>query len=36
VLIVSPVYLYMSGEWQLRITVNSPLDDTAVATVQIP
>ena len=36
VLVASPIYLYMSGEWQLRMTVTGPLDDSAVATAQIP
>jgi hypothetical protein len=36
VLVVSPVYLYMSGEWQLRMTISGMVDDSAIATVQIP
>jgi hypothetical protein len=35
-LIASPLYLYMSGEWQVRMTISGALDDTAVADVQIP
>jgi hypothetical protein len=35
VLVASPIYLFMSGEWQLRITVTGPLNDSAVATAQI-
>lgn len=35
-LIASPVYLYMSGEWQLRMTISGARDDSAVADVQIP
>ncbi len=36
VVVATPIYLYMSGEWQLRMTMTGPLDDTAIATVQIP
>jgi hypothetical protein len=36
VLVVSPLYLYMSGGWQLRIAITGPLDDSAVANAQIP
>jgi hypothetical protein len=36
VLVATPVYLYMSGEWQLRMTIAGTLDDSAVTTVQIP
>jgi hypothetical protein len=36
VLVASPVYLYMSGEWQLRMTISGKVDDSAIATVQIP
>ena len=36
VVVATPVYLYMSGEWQLRMTMSGALEDSAVATVQIP
>ena len=36
VVVATPVYLYMSGEWQLRLTMSGALADSAVATVQIP
>ena len=36
VLVATPVYLFMSGEWQLRVTITGTLDDSAIATVQIP
>jgi hypothetical protein len=36
VVVATPVYLYMSGEWQLRVTLTGSLDDSAVATTQIP
>ncbi|HEX4405352.1 MAG TPA: FixH family protein [Polyangia bacterium] len=35
-LIASPLYLYMSGQWQLRLTITGGVDDAAVADVQIP
>ena len=34
--VANPVYLYMSGEWQLRMTFTGAFDDAAVATVEIP
>ncbi|HVU49691.1 MAG TPA: FixH family protein [Polyangia bacterium] len=34
--VASPVDLYMSGEWQLRMTISGKVDDSAIATVQIP
>jgi hypothetical protein len=34
--LVTPVYFYMSGEWQLRMTISGKVDDSAIATVQIP
>jgi YtkA-like protein len=35
--VATPVYFYMSGEWQLRVTIaGTTEDDTAVATVEIP
>lgn len=33
--VANPVYLYMSGEWQLRMTFTGTFDDAAVATVEI-
>jgi len=36
VVVASPVYLYMPGEWQLRMTISGEVDDAAVATIQIP
>jgi YtkA-like len=36
VIVANPVYLFMSGEWQLRITISGTFDDSAVATVEIP
>jgi hypothetical protein len=36
VVVASPVYLYMPGEWQLRMTISGTVDDSAIATVQIP
>jgi hypothetical protein len=32
----SPVYLFMAGEWQLRMTLSGTSDDTAMAIVEIP
>jgi hypothetical protein len=34
--VASPLYLFMSGEWQLRMTITGAIDDSAVATVDIP
>lgn len=34
--VATPVYLYMSGEWQLRLTMTGPQQDAAIITVQIP
>jgi hypothetical protein len=34
--VATPVYLFMSGEWQLRMTISGTTDDSAVATVEIP
>jgi hypothetical protein len=34
--IATPLYLFMSGEWQLRMTITGALDDSAVATAEIP
>jgi hypothetical protein len=36
VLVASPVYLFMSGEWQIRMTISGALEDSAIAVVQIP
>ncbi len=36
VVVATPVYLFMSGEWQLRMSITGSLNDSAVATVQIP
>jgi hypothetical protein len=36
VLVAAPVFLFMSGEWQLRMTISGTLQDSAVADVQIP
>jgi len=36
VLVATPVYLFMSGEWQLRMAITGTVNDSAVATVQIP
>jgi hypothetical protein len=36
VVVATPVYLYMSGEWELRMTISGAVEDSAVATVQIP
>jgi hypothetical protein len=34
--IATPVYLFMSGSWQLRMTIAGATDDSAIATVEIP
>jgi hypothetical protein len=36
VLVAAPVYLFMSGAWQLRLTITGGVSDSAVASVQIP
>jgi nitrogen fixation protein FixH len=33
--VANPVYLYMSGEWQLRMSFTGASDDVAIATVEI-
>jgi hypothetical protein len=33
--VANPIYLYMSGEWQLRMTFTGAFDDAAIATVEI-
>lgn len=35
-IVVSPIYLYMSGQWQLRMNISGTVDDSAVATIEIP
>ena len=35
VVVATPVYLYMPGEWQLRITLSGAADDSAIVTAQI-
>jgi hypothetical protein len=36
VFVVQPLYLFMSGEWELRTTVDGAIHDTVTATVEIP
>jgi hypothetical protein len=36
VFIANPLYLFMAGEWQLKMTFEGNLSDTATATVEIP
>lgn len=36
VFVVTPLYLFMAGEWQLRMTLSGALTDAAIATVEIP
>jgi hypothetical protein len=36
VIVAVPVYLFMSGEWQLRLTITGGTNDSAVASVEIP
>ena len=36
VFIANPLYLFMAGEWELRMTFEGSLSDTATATVEIP
>jgi shikimate kinase len=33
--VANPVYLYMSGAWQLRMSFTGAFDDAAIATVEI-
>ena len=35
-LVATPLYLFMAGEWQLRMTLSGASNDTALATVDIP
>lgn len=34
--VARPIYLYMSGAWQLRIAIAGAIADSAIATAQIP
>jgi len=36
VLMADPLYLFMAGEWQLRMTISGTVEDSAIATVEIP
>jgi hypothetical protein len=36
VFVANPLYLFMSGEWELRMTFDGDLHDTATAVVEIP
>jgi hypothetical protein len=36
VFIANPLYLFMAGEWQLQMTFEGSVSDTATATVEIP
>jgi hypothetical protein len=36
VFIANPLYLFMAGEWELRMTVDGGVHDTATAIVEIP
>ena len=36
VFIANPLYLFMAGEWELRMTFEGSLSDTATAIVEIP
>ena len=36
VFIANPLYLFMAGEWELRMTFEGGVSDTATATVAIP
>jgi len=31
-----PLYLYMPGSWELRMTISGTVDDTAKAAFEIP
>ena len=35
VFVANPLYLFMAGEWQLRMTFGGAVNDTATATVEI-
>ena len=34
--LVSPLYLYMPGSWELRMTISGSVDDTAKSAFEIP
>jgi hypothetical protein len=36
VFITNPLYLFMAGEWQIQMKFQGAVDDTAMATVEIP
>ena len=36
VFVANPLYLFMAGEWELRMTFEGAFNDTATATVAIP
>jgi hypothetical protein len=36
VFIANPLYLFMAGEWQIQMKFQGAVDDTAMATVEIP
>ncbi len=36
VFVANPLYLFMAGEWQLRMTFDGEMHDTAMAIVDIP
>jgi hypothetical protein len=36
VFVANPLYLFMSGQWELRMTFDGDLHDTATAVVEIP
>jgi len=36
VFVASPIYLYMAGQWELRIAIDGAIHDTATAIVDIP
>jgi len=36
VFVANPLYLFMAGQWELRMTVDGGIHDTATAVVEIP
>jgi hypothetical protein len=36
VFVASPLYLFMPGSWELRMTIGGTADDTATAAFEIP
>lgn len=36
VFIANPLYLFMAGEWQIQMKFQGAINDTAIATVEIP